>query len=407
MLEFMPVACALLAEGRLTYVNSAGGLLMETEPQALIGRTMADIVHPLDQGRAANRLMKLEEQSEPNASTEMRAMTALGNVRVLQVISRKVEFVSGAGAVLICAMDLTVHSEVKERLEKSEQNFRRLFESMTDVYYRTDHLGVVQMVGPGVQGVLGYRPEEIIGRTAEAYYPNPEDRDALKKAIQQHGKVVDFPGQMVRKDGKIIDISISSHLLFDEDNNFVGIEGIYRDITERAMLERKLRRLATSDALTGAANRRAFFEQAEAAFHACQAGGASLGLLMLDIDNFKGINDSYGHTIGDTVLVGFTETINDSLRHGDSLARLGGEEFCIILRDVDRQQMIDISNRLLEQVRGLAFSGSDTTDFGITVSIGGAIFSNGDTAVEHLLDRADKALYRAKQDGRNCGRFAD
>lgn len=381
-------------------MNPSCSALLESDQQTLVGKKLSEFIHPLDSSISTNRLARLEKESGSNEPTEIRIITALGNVKILQVVSRKIQLQSHS-TILICATDLTLRSEMELKLKESEQNFRRLFENMTDVYYRTDTQGIVQMVGPGVRHVLGYEPEDIIGNTAEAFYPNPKDRDALKKAIREMGVVTDFPGQMVRKDGKIIDISISSHLLYDENKQFAGVEGIYRDVTERADLQRELHRLATLDPLTEVANRRAFFEQADILFKRCKNNNETMALLILDMDNFKKINDTYGHAMGDNVLIRFVEAANKELKDRDYLARLGGEEFCIILPGRNRQETTDTCQRILEQTRQLRFKSDEAEEFGVTVSIGATFYHDEDTKVRFMLVRADKALYQAKSQGRN------
>jgi PAS domain S-box-containing protein len=220
----------------------------------------------------------------------------------------------GQAALLISGIDMTHLDEVQHQLVESERNYRRLFEKMQDVYYRTDAQGVVQQVGPAVRRVLGYEPHQIVGRTAESYYPQSRDRDAFKQAIQTLGEVSDFPGQMVRSDGQVIDISISSHALFDHNGQFAGVEGIYRDVTQRKNLERELQRLASTDMLTGLSNRRVLLEAAESLFLGSRQGDATRSpgtpaLLMLDLDHFKTINDHYGHLEGDRALVEFAAVV--------------------------------------------------------------------------------------------------
>lgn len=354
----------------------------------------------MDQGRVASRLTQLARQDKANAPAEIRIITLRRNVRVMLLSSRMTRLGSGTG-LLICGMDMTMHAQVEAQLRESERNFRRLFENMQDVYYRTDAHGVVQMVGPGVRRVLGYEPHEIVGRTAEAYYPRPSDRDALKQALAERGEVADFPGQMVRKDGQVIDISISSHALYDESGNFSGVEGIYRDVTERKTLERELRRLATTDSLTGIANRRAFLEQTEQVFRSCQRYHASMALLVLDLDHFKSINDRHGHATGDSVLIRFVEAVSIELRETDCFGRLGGEEFCILLQHASPEKALNVALRIIDQVRSLAFESGSGDTFGITVSIGAATNQDTDDGSKRLLERADKALYEAKRTGRN------
>jgi diguanylate cyclase (GGDEF)-like protein/PAS domain S-box-containing protein len=286
-------------------------------------------------------------------------------------------------------------------LRESEQHFRRLFENMRDVYYRTNAQGVVLHVGPGVRHVLGYDPQEIVGRTAESYYPQSSDRDAFKAAIQAHGAVSDFPGQMVRKDGRVIDISISSQAVFDDDGNFAGVEGIYRDITQRKNLERELHRMASTDTLTGMANRRVFLERAEAAFQLASTESQPLALLMLDLDHFKQINDRLGHLEGDRVLIAFAQAVQLLLRADDTVGRLGGEEFGVLLPGSGHDGALAIAERILQHIRDLSLPGPHGQPVQVTTSIGLACQLPTDRSLRDLLDRADQALYQAKRQGRD------
>ncbi|MDP2769848.1 MAG: PAS domain S-box protein, partial [Giesbergeria sp.] len=294
----LPVAVLITQNGVICLANTASLVLLEADTLLDVqGRLLSDFVHTLDKLRSSDRLQQAsapEHTGQPNKPAEFRVRTAKGNLRMVLVSTVGITL-DGAPALLICGMDMTHQNEIQEQLRESEHHFRRLFESMQDVYYRTDTQGVVQHVGPGVRRVLGYEPHEIEGHTAESYYPQSKDRDAFKAAIMAHGEVSDFPGQMVRKDGTVIDISISSHALFDHNGAFAGVEGLYRDVTQRKNLERELHRLATTDMLTGMANRRSFLEVAEATFQRARESHAPLTVLMLDLDHFKTINDRFGH----------------------------------------------------------------------------------------------------------------
>eukprot|EP01030_Chromulinospumella_sphaerica_P002213 gene2213-2167_t len=225
LLHLLPAAVLVTQEGAIRFANAASMELLEAPSiDSLIGRLSGDFVHPLDQVRSTNRIQQVavpEQAGRPNKSSEFRIRTERGNLRMVLISSVAIEW-DGAPAVLMCGMDMTHQSEIEAQLRESEQNFRRLFDNMQDVYYRTDAQGIVQHVGPGVRRVLGYEPHEIEGRTAESYYPQSKDRDAFKAAIMEHGEVSDFPGQMVRRDGTVIDISISSHALYDHAGNFAG-----------------------------------------------------------------------------------------------------------------------------------------------------------------------------------------
>lgn len=415
LLQALPAAALVVTqEGAILRANAAGVALLEVDSeQALLGRPIGDFVHPMDRARSSERIERVKEPDHAgraNKSSEFRVRTARGQLRMVLVASVAIEW-KGGPAVLMCGMDMTHQSEIQEQLRESEQNFRRLFDSMQDVYYRTNALGVVQHVGPGVRRVLGYEPHEIEGRTAESYYPQSKDRDAFKLAILEKGEVADFPGQMVRRDGVVIDISISSHALYDHAGQFAGVEGIYRDVTQRKNLERELHRLATTDMLTGIANRRAFLESAEAAYQAASAHGAPLTLLMLDVDHFKSINDRFGHLEGDRALAAFAQAVMGGLRPGDKVGRLGGEEFGVLLQDTTLAQGNEVATRLLNAVRALELAGTDADAspprYRITASMGLGTLKGSDRSLRDLLDRADQALYQAKREGRDRIALAD
>ena len=404
LLYTLPVAVLVTQNGVICRTNAAGEALLEADaPGALQGRLLSDFVHTLDKLRSSDRLQQAsapEHTGQPNKPAEFRVRTAKGHLRMVLVSTVGITL-DGAPALQICGIDMTHQNEIQEQLRESEHRFRRVFESMQDVYYRTNAQGVVQHVGPGVRRVLGYEPQEIEGRTAESYYPQSSDRDAFKAAIMAHGEVSDFPGQMVRKDGTVIDISISSHALFDHTGAFAGVEGIYRDVTQRKNLERELQRLATTDMLTGMANRRSFLEVAEAAFQRAREGHAPLTLLMLDLDHFKTINDRFGHLEGDRVLAAFAQATRHQLRASDTVGRLGGEEFGLLLPHTTTAEGADIATRILEAIRALELSDSNGQPYRITTSMGLGTLSPGDRSLHDLLDRADQALYLAKHRGRN------
>ncbi|KRD55104.1 diguanylate cyclase [Acidovorax sp. Root275] len=404
LLQTLPAAVLVTQEGTIRFANVASAQLLEAHStDILIGRPYSEFVHPVDLQRSSNRVQQVAEPpqaGQPNKPSEFRIRTVHGNLRMVLITSVAIEW-EGAPAVLMCGLDMTHQSEIEAQLRESEQNFRRLFENLQDVYYRTNAQGVVQHVGPGVRRVLGYEPHEIEGRTAESYYPQSSDRDAFKAAILENGEVSDFPGQMVRRDGTVIDISISSHALYDHTGNFAGVEGIYRDVTQRKNLERELHRLATTDMLTGMANRRAFLECAESVYEHSRSNGEPLALLMMDLDHFKSINDRFGHLEGDRALVAFSQAVKSQLRASDAVGRLGGEEFGVLLPLTSMDEGLEVARRILHGVRALQLGDETGHTYGITASLGLSTFRQADRSLRDMLDRADQALYLAKHQGRN------
>mgnify|MGYP005839687169 CR=1 FL=1 len=176
----------------------------------------------------------------------------------------------------------------------------------------------------------------------------------------------------------------------------------------RASLERQqklLEKLANTDSLTGIANRRAFMEAAETAFDECQRSGKPLSVAVIDFDLFKDVNDEYGHNAGDRVLRETVEAMQGCLKDGALLARLGGEEFALLCIGCDGDESLAISETLRQAVATRAVM-VKSVPLQTSVSIGVATLDAKENDVENLLKRADKALYAAKADGRNCVRQA-
>lgn len=173
------------------------------------------------------------------------------------------------------------------------------------------------------------------------------------------------------------------------------------DIHQRKAMEQELRLLATTDTLTGLQNRHAFVKRGMSLLKGAQRYGRQCSALMLDIDHFKRINDTYGHAFGDAVLKAVAEELSHGLREVDLLGRLGGEEFAAILPETGAHQALLVAERLRNAVQALSFTCEDGSRLRLTLSIGVAERLSGEVRLEDLLARADRALYRAKDGGRN------
>jgi two-component system cell cycle response regulator len=170
---------------------------------------------------------------------------------------------------------------------------------------------------------------------------------------------------------------------------------------------RELERLATVDGLTGLYNRRHFLERLEQEAARVHRSGMSLSVLLLDLDHFKRVNDTYGHLVGDRVLAGVAHVLKASLRRTDFAARYGGEEFCVLAVDTPLEGAEALARRLVRRVAEEPFRGGARETFTVTCSIGVAQRTADDPGAEALLARADRALYAAKEAGRNCVRRAE
>ncbi len=166
----------------------------------------------------------------------------------------------------------------------------------------------------------------------------------------------------------------------------------------------KLKELAQIDPLTGIYNRRAFYDRSDELLKYAGIGGLDVGVLMFDLDNFKQLNDSYGHAVGDEVLLRFTKAVSECIRDSDIFARMGGEEFALLLPDSSLHSTARIAERIREHVENTRVKVNEATLY-YTTSVGGTMWRQDDISIDKSLSRADKCLYNAKKAGRNCVKF--
>ncbi len=400
-LEQLPAGVILIVGERLRYANAeALRLIRAAALHEVLGRSVQDFIHPLDLARVLARIRRAERGEAGNPPTEFRVYACDGSLRVLAMTSTPLRL-GDSWAALATFMDLSARAEMDARLRETDDNFQRMMNTMQDVFYRTDADGITRYVCPAVRNVLGYSAEEIVGLPAAMFYPDPVEREPLLAAIRRDGFVHDFPGRMRRKDGRIIDIAISTQILRDEQGNYAGVEGIWRDITERKRMERELARLATRDDLTGILNRRALLEHLDTALQHLRRGGPPLSVLLLDLDHFKRVNDTWGHGAGDAALCQFVALIQTQLREIDQLGRLGGEEFVLVLEQSDHESAQAVAERIRRVVQDTPFVIDAGHAVQLTASLGLTAARVADRRASDVLERADRALYRAKAEGRN------
>lgn len=284
------------------------------------------------------------------------------------------------------------------------QNFDALFRQHPDGVFNFDLRRRLMSVNPALAGMTGYSAAELLGISL-AKLTRERDLPALRQAFFKalRGKPQTREFLCVRKDGTEMDASVTL-LPSIVDDRVVGVHGILKDISQSKRDERRILYLANHDALTGLPNRNLLHEHMQHAIDQARSYGTRVGVLFMDLNRFKVVNDSLGHDQGDALLREIGERLRSTLRPADTVARIGGDEFVVLLENVqDADQLARVARNLLSVVSRPV----DLKDHGVSVStsIGASLYPTDGVDAQSLLKNADLAMYAAKAAGSGGFRF--
>lgn len=304
-----------------------------------------------------------------------------------------------------CASQADYRRRALHKLRQQQRMMIDLYEHAPCGYQSLDQQGLVIRMNQTLLDWLGYRRDELVGKLHFRDLLTPASQQVFAEhfpSLLDSGQLHDCRLDLQRHDGTVLPVSISANVIRDGAGRFVSTRASVVDITEQRRLQQELEQQAQTDALTGLCNRRHFYTLGRRELARCARTGAPLSLLMLDIDHFKSVNDSHGHETGDQALVALAGACAPELRENDVLARLGGEEFAVLLPDTGIATARHVAERLRAALAGLSLRSSAGASLGFTVSIGVSC-AQAWTAdeLDAMLRRADAALYRAKAAGRN------
>ena len=389
------------------------------------GRKMTDFIHPDDLQKAPSQLPRL--LAGESVSIERRLRCKDGCYRNFEQSARRI----GVNAIMALYRDITLRKQAEQKnleaLRSAEESELQLEEAisrvntmaleaevaaleMDQVFNATSdgicvidkHLNVskfnrvlAEMMAPlGIEIAKG-RCHGILNHALCG-----TARCLLQRILKEEGDRFEEEIEIVAPAGSTRTFLVTARPLMDLTSEIVGVVESYRDITERKQIEQELRRMAVTDPLTGALNRRQFMLRAGQEMERSIRYHSPLTLLMIDIDHFKAVNDTYGHDAGDEVLKSMVATAIAQLRGSDIFFRLGGEEFAAILTHTAPPQGHLAAERLRKALKGLQVETvNGVVQF--TVSIGVAAMGCADRSLEQIMKKADEALYEAKQQGRD------
>jgi diguanylate cyclase (GGDEF)-like protein/PAS domain S-box-containing protein len=393
-------------DGVLLYASPSVERLMGYQPDEWVGKSILSLVHPDDTHRATQAIAAVSAQPGVHDPAVLRLRHADGTWRYLEATANNLLDVPSVAGIVYNARDITERWDAEQALRRSEERFRSLVQNASDLITVVDVDSTVTYQSPSARRVLGYDPGDLVGtKLADLIHPDDLTKilAMLSDVMSRSGSVVLGEARVRHADGSWRHIEFSST---DQCGN-PAIRGVVlntRDVTERKLLEEQLRHQALHDPLTQLANRTRFTDRLEHALLRAARTGHKVAVLFMDLDNFKSVNDSLGHSAGDRLLTQVAERVQSCLRPTDTIARLGGDEFAILLEDViDEHDATVVTERIFEVLQSsFELEGKELL---VRASIGIAVSDAGahEAKAEALLRDADVAMYVAKSRGK--GRF--
>jgi diguanylate cyclase (GGDEF)-like protein/PAS domain S-box-containing protein len=401
LLTSSPIGIYVTQNGKFQYVNSKFQEYSGYSEKELLGKESLSLVHPEDRDNV-RRLAIQALKKQLAVPYEFRSVKKNGEVAWNMETVSSINY-RGHRGVIGSYMEITDKKIVEEALRKSEERYQSILETIEDGYYESDLAGNVTFFNKAGVKILGYPREELIGMNFR-HFTDDEYKQALFNIFHNIFKT-DTPikgteWKIIQKDGTQIICEVSASLIKDSEGSPLGFRGILRDITERKNLENLIRQQAFHDPLTGLPNRLLFTDRYNTALAVAKRKQHMMAVMMLDLDKFKEINDSLGHQTGDILLKQVGNRLVSLLRHSDTVGRIGGDEFLLLLAEISSiEDVIAIGDKILHSFKEPFFCKQHKIY--ITASIGIALAPEQDVELEFLMRHADNAMYKAKESGRN------
>ncbi|WML51233.1 PAS domain S-box protein [Neobacillus sp. PS3-12] len=395
LVEYSPKGILVHRKGTILYANPSALSMLNEEN--LMDKLIFSYIHPNEHEMYKQRISETDIGKELPL-TEIKMMRRDGEVIIVEMVGIWISF-NGIPTILTIFNDVTEKKKIENALKESENKYRLLTENSLDLVQLVNPDGIISYASPSHKIILGYEPEEYIGKRGlcqlldETFTDTSNDSEHISKSktceiIQKHNMGYD------------VWLEVKGTPVFDRNGELQHILFAGREITERKKLQRHLEYLSYHDSLTGISNRRFFKEKLEQSLKEAKQYGRKLTVMFMDIDDFKQVNDRYGHDVGDELLKQFSKRVGNQLREGDIITRQGGDEFTILLLEIqEKQDAIKIADRILTSLREPWQIGKHV--FLTTSSIGIAFYPKDGISRHELMKHADTALYEAKENGKN------
>ncbi len=406
-----------LPDGTVSFVNEALCSRFSLSPGDLLGRSIYDIIPQESQTQARSQHKALTPE-KPVVTTEYRIADPDGEIRwyqwMLIAVFDEEQNLAGYQAV---GRDITERLKTEHALRENEERLRFLVENMGDILWTQGLDLKTTYVSPSIFRVLGYTPEERYRQTVEEQL-TPESLKVAYERLAHELEIDGLPGvdpdrsvtlelEYCHKNGSVLWLENVLRAIRNERGEVIALQGMSRDITKRRQMEEALRdsvqrleELSITDGLTGLYNQRHFYNALTLEMTRSQRYGRSLSLMMIDIDDFKVFNDTYGHMEGDRVIEHLGAAIRRCTRKSDIACRYGGEEFVVLLPETSTVQATIMAERMREVFQAHPFHPRNGEKVHKTISIG-ISQCDEEEGSRSFITRADSLMYEAKRRGKN------
>jgi diguanylate cyclase (GGDEF)-like protein/PAS domain S-box-containing protein len=398
------------AQDAIIVADGVSGLIVDAnvEAELLFGRPHEEIIgmhhlglHPPHDAERYREIFARHASNSGGEPEELEIITADGETVAIEISANMVETATGQRLVQSVFRDI----RRRKRDEMELQRAARVFESSQQAIVLTDAELKFVSVNPAFVEMSGYRADEVIGKSTRLLSSGRHSTEfiaAVRQAIIGEGK---WQGEFWsrRKNGELFPVWLTLSVHRDAAGRVQNYVVIATDISERLAAQEHIRQLAYFDSLTRLPNRRLLQDRAEQALASADRESSKVALLFVDLDHFKTINDSLGHSAGDQLLTEVANRLLGCVRRMDTVARLGGDEFVVLLSEATLEGTAEVARKILEVVARPCWV--ERHELGVTPSLGISLFPQDGRNFETLLKHADTAMYRAKEAGRNTYQF--
>jgi diguanylate cyclase (GGDEF)-like protein/PAS domain S-box-containing protein len=389
------------ANGYFTFVNPEVIRITGYEEEELIGKQYTIMIRPDMRDEAMKFFGRQFVKGIQNTYSEYPILTKDGQELWVGQNTQLIVEDSNVTGFQVVTRDITERRQMEEALEKSEAMLNEMGAIAKVGGWEFDAESQKQVWTKEVYRIheVDESYEPTVSKGIEFYVP--ESRSAIESAVQRaiaYGEPFDVELEIITAKGNHRWVHANGNVQQESGITKI-VYGTFQDITERKQTDEKIRQMAYHDSLTGLPNRKLFSDRLGIALAQAQRSQKKVGIAMLDLDNFKGVNDTLGHDIGDLLLKVAAERLSAALRKGDTVARFGGDEFVLILPDLKAiEDAIQVVQKIVDSFCKPFLI--DTHQLVVTTSIGIAVYPNDGTDGDSLLKNADIAMYQAKQAGR-------